>query len=154
MQSYFEDRQDGASKTEPAHFSSIGLEHHEAVRLGLSLLRIASGGMFIAHGLLLKVFEYGVSGTIEYFVSEGYPAFLAYVVIFLETIGGLLLIAGWFTRTTAALLLPILVGATYEHWANGWSFSNPGGGWIFPAFWALTLVVQILVGSGRSGAHA
>jgi hypothetical protein len=34
------------------------------------------------------------------------------------------------------------------HAVNGWLFSNAGGGWEFPAFWAATLVVQALLGDG------
>jgi hypothetical protein len=34
------------------------------------------------------------------------------------------------------------------HGAAGFFFSNEGGGWEFPAFWAVTLVVQALLGDG------
>jgi putative oxidoreductase len=39
------------------------------------LLRVSLGVMFIAHGLLLKVFTYTVAGTAGYFESIGYPGF-------------------------------------------------------------------------------
>ena len=34
------------------------------------------------------------------------------------------------------------------HAGNGWVVSNPGGGWEFPAFYAVTLLVQAGLGSG------
>jgi putative oxidoreductase len=34
------------------------------------------------------------------------------------------------------------------HGAKGWPFVNEGGGWEFPAFWAVALIVQALLGSG------
>ncbi len=44
--------------------------------------------------------------------------------------------------------MPILLGAIYApHGAAGF-FSNQGGGWEFPAFWAVALVVQALLGDG------
>ena len=48
-----------------------------------------------------------------------------------------------------AALVPILLGSIYvPHGAAGFFFSNEGGGWEFPAFWAVTLVVQALLGDG------
>jgi putative oxidoreductase len=62
--------------------------------------------------------------------------------------GGLALILGLWTRTVSLLLIPIMIGATLEHIGNGWTFSNAGGGWEFPVFWTITLVVQALLGPG------
>jgi putative oxidoreductase len=42
-----------------------------------------------------------------------------------------------------------LVGAiVFDHGVNGWLFSNAGGGWEFPAFWAVALIVQAFLGDG------
>jgi putative oxidoreductase len=112
------------------------------------LLRVSLGVMFIAHGLLLKVFTFTIPGTVGYFESLGYPAFFAYLVILGEVGGGLALILGTWTRVVSLLLLPIMIGATLQHVGAGWTFSNPGGGWEFPVFWTVALVVQALLGSG------
>jgi len=41
------------------------------------------------------------------------------------------------------------LGSIYTvHGAAGFFFSNEGGGWEFPAFWAITLLVQALLGDG------
>lgn len=112
------------------------------------LLRISLGVMLIAHGLVLKVLTFGVPGTVGFFESIGYPGFFAYLVIAGEILGGIALVLGVWTRTVSLLMLPILIGATWQHVPNGWLFSASNGGWEFPAFWSVTLLVQALLGDG------
>ncbi|MFD2184725.1 DoxX family membrane protein [Rhodoplanes azumiensis] len=112
------------------------------------LLRVSLGALLLAHGLLLKVSTFGLAGTAGYFQSIGYPAFFAYLVILGEIGGGLALLLGLWTRWISLLLLPILIGATLQHAGNGWLFTAKGGGWEFPVFWTVTLVVQALLGDG------
>jgi len=111
------------------------------------LLRVSLGVMTLAHGLL-KVFVFTIPGTVGFFESLGYPGLLAYAVIAGEILGGLALIAGFWTRYVALALVPILIGATLTHAGNGWLFSNPNGGWEFPAFWTVALIVQAILGDG------
>src|SRR5690606_23803994 len=66
--------------------------------LGAFVLRISLGVMFLAHGLLLKVFVFGPASTAGFFESIGLPGALAYLTIAAETVGVLLLIAGVGTR--------------------------------------------------------
>ena len=115
--------------------------------LAATLLRLSLGVLFLAHGLL-KVFVFTIPGTVQFFASIGLPGALAYPVIALEVFGGLALIAGVFTRTTALALAGIAFGAVLPHAANGWVFSNAGGGWEFPVFLGLTSVVLALSGPG------
>lgn len=110
-------------------------------------LRVASGVMFLAHGLL-KVNVFTVAGTVGYFESLGLPGVLAYLTIFAELAGGIALILGVATRAAALALIPVLLGATWVHGGNGWLFSGEGGGWEFPLFWAVVQVVIALLGSG------
>ena len=112
------------------------------------LLRVSLGVMFLAHGLLLKVLTFTIPGTVGYFQSIGYPGSFAYLVIAGEIGGGIALILGAYTRVISLLLLPILIGATLQHTGNGWVFSGTGGGWEFPVFWTVTLLVQALLGDG------
>jgi putative oxidoreductase len=114
------------------------------------LLRVSMGALFLAHGLM-KVLVFTVPGTVQFFESIGYPGFLAYVTILAEIGGGLLLIGGVATRWVSLALVPIMLGAALVHLPNGWVFSAPGGGWEFPAFWTVALLVQALLGDG---AHA
>ena len=115
---------------------------------GIALLRLALGVMFLAHGLLLKVFVFGMAGTSAFFESIGFPAWLAWATVIAETVGGLLLIAGVQTRLVALALTPILLGAWYVHAGNGWVFSAPNGGWEYPAYLLVLCIAQALLGSG------
>ena len=114
---------------------------------GIALLRVSLGVMTLAHGLL-KVFVFTVPGTVAFFASLGLPSVAAYAVIALEIGGGLMLIAGLGTRLAAAALVPVLIGATLAHAGNGWLFTNPNGGWEFPAFYTVALIAQTMLGSG------
>ena len=111
------------------------------------LLRVSLGTMFIAHALL-KYFVFTLPGTAQFFESIGLPGALGYMTFAAELVGGVLLIAGVHVRIVALALLPILLGATWAHAGNGWLFNAPKGGWEYPAFWTVTLVVQALLGDG------
>ncbi|MCU0570909.1 MAG: DoxX family protein [Oculatellaceae cyanobacterium Prado106] len=112
------------------------------------VLRVSLGLLFVAHGGL-KVFTFTLPGTAQFFISIGLPGFLAAPVAIAEILGGLLLLAGIYTRWVALVLFPILLVATFKvHGANGWLFSNEGGGWEFPALFAIACIVQFLLGDG------
>jgi putative oxidoreductase len=111
------------------------------------ILRVSLGVMALAHGLL-KVLVFTPAGTVGFFGSLGFPAFLAYATMAIEVLGGLALIAGVFTRYVSIIMIPILLGAVYVHFNSGWMFSSEGGGWEFPAFWAVALAVQAMLGDG------
>jgi putative oxidoreductase len=111
------------------------------------MLRVTSGALFIAHGLM-KVFIFTLPGTVGFFESLGLPGFLAYLVILAEVGGGLALILGVATRAVSLALIPVLLGATWVHAGNGWTFSNEGGGWEFPLFWAIVQGAIALLGAG------
>jgi len=118
------------------------------------LLRVSLGILFLAHGLLLKVFTFTIPGTVSFFQSVGYPGYFAYLVIAGEIGGGLALIFGVWTRSISLLLLPIMIGATLQHVGGGWLFTNQGGGWEFPVFWTVALIVQALLGDGAYALRA
>jgi putative oxidoreductase len=115
------------------------------------LLRVTMGVMLLAHGLLLKVLTFGLPGTMGFFGSLGYPPVLGAVVAIAEIAAGLALIAGVWVRAASLLMVPIMIGATVQHLPAGWLFSAQGGGWEFPAFWTVALLVQAGLGAG---AHA
>lgn len=112
-----------------------------------TLLRVSSGALFIAHGLM-KVFVFTIPGTVGYFESLGLPGAFAYLTILAEVGGGLALVLGVATRAVALALIPVLLGATWVHSGNGWVFSSEGGGWEFPLFWAIVQGTIALLGSG------
>ncbi|HWD22789.1 MAG TPA: DoxX family protein [Burkholderiales bacterium] len=115
--------------------------------LAALVLRIALGVMFIAHALL-KYYVFTLPGTVQFFQSLGLPAVLAYATFWAELIGGLLILAGVYGRWASFALVPILIGATWAHAGNGWSFSAPNGGWEYPAFLVAAAIVQGLLGDG------
>ena len=112
------------------------------------LLRVSLGIMFLAH-VGLKIFVFTVPGFVGYFASLGLPAILAYAVIALELFGGIALILGIYAPWVAIpLALETLGTIVLVHGANGWLFTNKGGGWEYPAFWAVGLVALFLLGDG------
>jgi putative oxidoreductase len=112
------------------------------------ILRVGLGVLFLAHGLL-KLLVFKPAGTYGYFKSLGLPGALAYVTMAAELTGGTALIIGVMPRYVALLLVPLILGTiVVVHGKNGWVFTNKDGGWEFPAFWALALFVQFLLGDG------
>ncbi|KQR12917.1 MULTISPECIES: DoxX family protein [Xanthomonas] len=115
---------------------------------GAALLRISLGALFLVHGLT-KLLVFTPAGTVGYFQSLGLPAALAYLSMALELGLGLALLLGLYARWVALLGVPLLLGTIVSvHGANGFGFSNPGGGWEYPALWAVLLIVQSLLGDG------
>lgn len=111
------------------------------------LLRLTLGVMFIAHGLL-KVFVFTLPGTAQFFASVGFPGWAAYPVAIAEVVGGLLLVAGIYSRIVATALIPVLAGAAWVHLGNGWVFSSANGGWEYPIFLIFVAAVVALLGDG------
>ena len=113
-----------------------------------ALLRIVLGGLFFAHAGL-KLFVFTPAGTAQFFAGLGLPGALAYLVIAAEILGGAALIIGVYARLAALALIPILLGAIATvHGPAGFFFSNPNGGWEFPALWIVGLGSVALLGEG------
>ncbi len=110
-------------------------------------LRVTSGVAFLAHGWM-KVSLFTIPGTVAFFESLGLPGIFAYLTILGELGGGLALILGVGVRAVSVPLLAILFGSVWAHSGYGWTFSNEGGGWEFPLFWAVVQGVIMLLGAG------
>ncbi len=111
-------------------------------------LRLLTGGFFLIHGGL-KLFVFTPAGTAAFFGSIGMPPALAYFVIAWEIVGGLMLIFGAWPRLVALAMIPDLLGAIFTvHASAGFFFTNPNGGWEYPAFWIVTLLALALIGDG------
>ena len=112
------------------------------------VLRLATGLYFLVHGLI-KLFIFTPAGTAGYFQSIGLPGAMGYLTMLLEIAGGLALIAGIATRYVSVVLAGVLLGAAvFGHGGNGFTFSNPGGGWEYPVLWAITMLALALLGDG------
>lgn len=114
-----------------------------------TLLRVAMGVMFLAHGALWKLVQAGPQHVIPWFVSQGYPALFGWFVIVAEVTGGALLLLGLWTRLVAPALAVLMAGITWHQSGNGWIYTAQFGGWEYPAFWTLCLVALTLLGPGR-----
>ncbi len=111
-------------------------------------LRMGLGIMWIAHALL-KWFVFTIPGFASWLESQGIPAFMAWPVFLLELTGGLMILIGFYGRYFSAVLIPIILVATWTHLSNGWLHTNEGGGWEYPMFLMLASIVHILLGDGR-----
>lgn len=117
--------------------------------VGATLLRWGLGVLFLVHGLT-KLLVFTPAGTAAYFQSLGLPGALGYVALVLELTLAAALLLGVYARWVGLLGVPLLLGTIVSvHGANGFSFANAGGGWEYPAFWALALLVLFCIGDGK-----
>ncbi|WP_407359069.1 DoxX family protein [Microbacterium sp. LTA6] len=120
-----------------------------AASLGLLVLRVVVGAIFIAHGAQ-KIFEFTLPGTIESFTAMGVPlpAIAATVVAFVEFGGGILLVLGFFTRLVGILLaINMVVALVLVHLPAGLWVDN--GGYEFVAVLGAAALALALIGAGR-----
>ena len=115
---------------------------------GVAMLRITMGVLFLAH-VVMRISMVTMPVSVEFFNSVGLPSWVAYTVTATEAVCGVLLIIGWLVRLASLVCLPVLVGAiVLVHGENGFFFSNPNGGWEYPAFWVVALLAQSTFGAG------
>lgn len=92
--------------------------------LGLLALRVILGAIMIVHGKE-KVFG-GMAHHIQSVVHLGLPAWMAYLSAGAELFGGILVLAGLFTRIASlAICIDMCVAIVGVHWKHG--LSGPGG---------------------------
>ncbi len=116
--------------------------------IGTFILRVSLGLVLLAHSVYLKAVVFTLPGTASYFASIGLPALSAYAVFLLEAVAGIGLIVGYQVRALSVAIIPVLLGATWVHWQNGWLFMNDGGGWEYPLILSAMAVAQFFLGAG------
>jgi putative oxidoreductase len=131
--------------------------HVTTADIGIFVLRLALGIIFIAHGGQ-KLFGWfggnGLAATVQGFTSGmGIPAPLAYLAIFTEFFGGVAVVIGLLSRLAAAgLAFTMVVAAVKVHMANGFFLATGPGqqnGFEYNlALFAMALAV-VLAGPGR-----
>jgi putative oxidoreductase len=85
--------------------------------LGLLFVRVAVGLVFI-HAGWGKVTD--IAAVAGFFGGLGIPAWLAYVVAYVEFLGGIAVVLGIFVRHAGILLAIIMLVAIWKvHWVNG-----------------------------------
>lgn len=116
--------------------------------LAALLLRVALGGMWLAHGAM-KLTVFGVAGFSGWLSQQGLPGWAAAPVIAAELLGGLAILLGIYGRWVSLLLVPVLLVALWTHVPNGWLFTSAGGGWEFPAFLVAASLAHARLGDGH-----
>lgn len=124
--------------------------------LALFIVRITVALVILPHGAqkLLGLFGgYGFSGTMSSFTAMGIPAILAFLVIFTESIGALLILFGFATRLWALMLTTLMLVAINVHHANGffmnWGGTNAGEGFEYHLLVIGICIALIIKGAGR-----
>jgi len=112
--------------------------------LALLIMRVTLGVIMVAHGSH-KVFG-GLHHHAQMVAGLGLPAWLGYVSSFTEFVGGLLILAGFFTRAAAfAICIDMAVAIWKVHWHNGLTGDK---GYEFPLSVATLAFALIFFGSG------
>lgn len=112
--------------------------------LALLIMRFTLGAIMTVHGYH-KVFG-GLHHHVQFVSSLGLPGWLAYFSAFAEFLGGLLVIAGFFTRFAAfAICIDLGVAIWKVHWHNG---LTGNGGFEFPLAVATISFALIFFGAG------
>jgi uncharacterized membrane protein YphA (DoxX/SURF4 family) len=113
--------------------------------LGMLLLRLAVGVVFIAHGWAKFA---DMASTIGFFGQLGMPPVLAYVVAAVELLGGLALVLGLYVDLAALLLSIVMVVALV--FVKMVTFkAGLMGGYEFDLVLLASLLALIFVGPGR-----
>jgi putative oxidoreductase len=124
-----------------------------SLHVGLLLLRVALGTVFVAHGLQ-KVLVFGFAGLSDSLGAAGFPlpAPNAAVLMAVEVGGGLALLAGAYTRAAGFLLAGTMAVATVMvHLPNGYFLPN---GVEFTVTLMLANLAVMLTGAGRYSVDA
>ena len=112
--------------------------------LALLVMRLALGVVMLAHGYQ-NTFRH-LHDHVHMVVSLGIPAWLGYVSSFTEFFGGLLIVAGFFTRPAAvAICIDLIVAIWKVHWHNGLTGDH---GYEFPLALAALAFALIFFGGG------
>ena len=112
------------------------------------VVRVTAGLMLLPHGIP-QVFTQGVpafaaAGLARRGIEPALP--LAYVVAFLETIGGLCIALGLFTRFFAVAVAIEMAVITTAHIPQGFGWANRG--YEYTLFWGLIMFAIALRGGG------
>lgn len=120
------------------------------------LARLALGIVIFPHGAQ-KVLGWfggpGIDGALGFYTSMGVPAFLGWLAMTIELVGGIALIVGILGRVAAfAVALDLVIAVIQMHWMVGffmnWDGQRQGEGFEFHIL-AITLALIVIIrGSG------
>jgi putative oxidoreductase len=127
---------------------ALGRHYGFTSDLAYLIVRVTAGLMLIPHGWA-KVMNLGVDRVATSLGNYGVPSPkpFAIIIMVLETIGGIMIALGLFTRIVAAMLVvEFLVIIFVAHWPKGYAVG--AGGVEFPLMWGLLLLAVLLRGGG------
>jgi len=114
--------------------------------LSWTLIRVTVGAMILPHGwpkLMAGVAATAQMALVKRGIEPAEP--LAIALIFLETVGGLCVALGLFTRFFAAAITIEMMVIVYHHLPKfGWT----GPGYEYPLMWGLVMFAVALRGGG------
>ena len=121
------------------------------------IARLALGIVILPHGLqkLLGLFGGpGFSGTVGFFVQQGIPSVIAFLIIICESFGSIGLIIGFLSRLAALGITLIMLGAIFlVHFPNGffmnWSGAQQGEGFEYHILAVGLGLVVLIKGAGK-----
>jgi len=123
--------------------------------IGLLILRVSLGIVFIAHGYL-KVFTFGIPHGMAVFEAHTImhinlvPGWFVIPAAIIEWVCGIMLILGTKIRWITPPLAAVAFGAGAVHFENGWNYtSKPDGGWEYGIFLFICCVVLYFTGPGK-----
>ncbi len=118
------------------------------------IARVAVGGYLILHAWQ-KLFEWGPSGVADNFANMGVPmpTLSAWIAIFVEGVGGIMLILGALQAIVSIGVALVMAGAGYFAHSGGEVFASDGGPELVIVIAAAALLVGAL-GSGRFSVDA
>ena len=115
---------------------------------GLLVLRVGIGLFFLGHGvpkLLAGPERWGQLGQAMGLIGITFlPGLWGFMAAISEALGGLLLIAGFLVRPTAALMFATMLLAAVQHLSNGHGF----GPFSHPGKMAVVFIALIITGGG------
>ena len=116
--------------------------------LSWALVRVTAGLMLIPHGwpkLMMGITATANMALVKRGIGPAEP--LAVILITLETLGGLCIALGLFTRFFAAMVTIEMAVIMFAHYLpNGFSWLNRG--YEYPLFWGLVMLAIALRGGG------
>lgn len=114
--------------------------------LSWALIRITAGLMIIPHGwpkVMAGIGPTAANALAKRGIEPSEP--LAVVLILLETLGGLFVALGLFTRFFAAAITIEMAVIVYQYWPKfGWT----GPGYEYPLMWGIVMFAIALRGGG------
>ena len=134
------------------YFPALGGIYDGLADWAYPLLRVTAGVILLTHAWP-KFMVFGAQGVATNVLARRgiEPALaFAYLIMFVELVGGICVTIGFLTRPFALLcLIEMIVIVVKAHAPNGWFFFVQGGGAEFPVMWAIVFLIILIRGGGH-----